>query len=186
MTHGDAFNDMPEEYREYVDEKDNRRVKFAEIPIEFATEADKAIAQGNLRWVLHVDMGWNLMALVGREKYGGESCLLYKEWQRKGETDVVEMMTESCVLEILPNGKTPPPAVPEKPIYTPDGLPALNRCPDCDNTLEHRSMPDGIEEWCSECNMKAEVDQPSEAEGPMHPDMIRAELQRVRRNLGIL
>ncbi len=49
----------------------------------------------------------------------------------------------------------------EKPSYTPDplpdGLPTLNRCPDCDNTLEQRSMPDGIEEWCGECNMKVEV-----------------------------
>jgi hypothetical protein len=29
----------------------------------------------------------------------------------------------------------------------------LNRCPDCDATLEQRSMPEGIEEWCPVCNM---------------------------------
>jgi hypothetical protein len=35
-----------------------------------------------------------------------------------------------------------------------DGLPTLNRCSDCDATLEQRSMPDGIEEWCPVCNVQ--------------------------------
>lgn len=32
--------------------------------------------------------------------------------------------------------------------------PSDNRCPDCDATLEQRSMLDGIEEWCPVCNLR--------------------------------
>lgn len=79
-----------------------------------------------------------------------------------------------------------------EPGYQPDQISVIcEGCPDCDSPTESRSMPDGIEQWCPVCNVKIDDNEGESwrnapagrfenenAEGPMHPDMIRAELQK--------
>ena len=115
-NYGDAFNDMPEEYREYVDKiraGDPSAIQYIydcidgkhENDASNKSEADKAIADGKLHWIKHHDMGWKLMVLVDKKHEVGVSLLGYNEWQ--SGVHQTEWMEERYVEEILPNGITP-------------------------------------------------------------------------------
>jgi hypothetical protein len=109
MTHGDAFNDMPEEYREYREE--NEASRYSEVATEEQSEADKAIADGKPRWMHHENSGWKYVVIKDRG-WGQQGRLLRIEEALSNAHDYG--ICEAFVTDILPYGQTPPPAVPEK------------------------------------------------------------------------
>jgi hypothetical protein len=191
MTDGDAFNDMPEEYREHrlnhdaSVEPENVDKDFAQFKSKRAYDPEKPKAVASLYFKYDGGEWLHMAKIITRENHpvasrnfsftlpGGRHLGLVPDMPAVGRLRVV----------MLANGDTYEGEAKiderkdvwddelsftqfirfsmrrdEQPLYKPDpfpnAIPSLNRCPDCDNTLEQRSMPDGIEEWCGECNMK--------------------------------
>ena len=259
---GDALDDMPDEYKKYVDEcigrdMDISNCLFAGRHGLSATEKPKGVASVLFKYdggewlhmAEHIVMTPFGMTLwkhldtiplsVGQRGTLTVRILESGQVYQVGAVVSLHHRDDDCSALIAFDMER------DEVGYTPDELPvllgglySLNRCPDCDATLEQRSMPDGIEEWCPVCNVQAEVIanagnweshdwrirlrdidkdpdarwlkcsrcgvnamqgnttiescsfftnrdreiwedvEATEAEGPMHPEMIRAELQK--------
>lgn len=126
MNYGDAFNDMPEEYRQHRLNHDAAiepigkavDVEVAEDSLSFRieneSEADKAIADGKPRWMRTNADHWYYVIFYRREQYGNDTFLMLKECSPSGEPNKEGLTVQESSLQILPYGETPPPAKPEK------------------------------------------------------------------------
>lgn len=116
INYGDAFNDMPEEYREYVEAN---MLNADDMP-----EADKAIADGKPRWIKIKD-GWEHVVVSGREKYTNWSVLVCSLWD-SSNVDSTAFMVMEDETPVLPYGETPAPEKPEgNPIPTEADIEAI-------------------------------------------------------------
>ena len=96
MCIGDALRDMPDEYREYVEERERE---------EEQSEAGKAIADGKMRWMRTED-GWRPACIRRRETYAGRETLVFSETPGA----FCAFMAIEDDVKVLPYGEMPPSA----------------------------------------------------------------------------
>lgn len=185
MSIGDALKDMPDEYREYVENGEAAQARSwrGEFgwPLDVEqSEVDKAIADGKPRWMCHPELGWQYVVFIRRKDHRWPHPLLVYRMALDSASSLSErpLMLVEITVEILPYGESPyrlTPA-PEKPkavaAYEPElfyGDPfrvtGFQLCPDCDVPTEDRSMLARIEQWCPVCNVRVSDSRNDDTDG---------------------